>query len=331
MSTKWFLPIVCLAQYLQAGGQSPTDVSLYIQTYKDVAISEMQRTGVPASITLAQGIHETLAGTSDLVKASNNHFGIKCKDGWTGAVAYHDDDSRGECFRSYVNPLDSYRDHSDFLRNSPRYGFLFKLDPLDYEGWAKGLRRAGYATNTQYAQILIRLVKDYSLQQFSLIALGRQNPYGKDGAVSPDSGVSDSKTSIFPEGEFQINHTRVVFAKEGSSLLGLAEQYNIPLSRLLDFNELGRIDALPGDQLLYLERKRKTGNSSVHLVCPGESLYGISQAEGIRLESLLSLNLLHYGDQPAAGQSLHLQTPAPARPLLALTPTVSKPAESHPE
>ena len=109
----------------------------------------MQRTGVPASIILAQGIHETSAGTSDLVVASNNHFGIKCKSGWTGQVVYHDDDARGECFRSYAAAKDSYRDHSDYLSQTPRYSFLFKLNPEDYESWAYGLKKAGYATNQQ--------------------------------------------------------------------------------------------------------------------------------------------------------------------------------------
>src|SRR6516164_8289595 len=127
--------------------QAPYDIATYVNTYKLLAISEMQRTGVPASIILAQGIHETQAGTSDLVIASNNHFGIKCKTGWTGQVVYHDDDARGECFRSYASAADSYRDHSDYLLQTPRYAFLFKLNPEDYESWAYGLTKAGYATN----------------------------------------------------------------------------------------------------------------------------------------------------------------------------------------
>ncbi len=118
-----------------------TIIQDYINTYKDLAIEEMQRTGVPASIKLAQGIHETMAGTSDLVLKSNNHFGIKCKSNWTGESVTHDDDARGECFRKYDSPLDSYRDHSDFLKGSQRYASLFKLDPLDYADWAYGLKK----------------------------------------------------------------------------------------------------------------------------------------------------------------------------------------------
>src|SRR3982751_4959203 len=114
--------------------QSPEVIQKYIETYRDIAIAEEIRTGVPAAITLAQGIHETGAGTSDLVLASNNHFGIKCK-GWTGATVLHDDDTKGECFRKYDDPSQSYKDHSDFLKGRPYYASLFQLDPKDYKGW----------------------------------------------------------------------------------------------------------------------------------------------------------------------------------------------------
>src|ERR1700754_5150715 len=148
----------------------------YVNTYKVLAMAEMQRTGVPAAITLAQGIHESEAGVSELCKQSNNHFGIKCKDDWKGQAVYHDDDARQECFRSYATAAESYRDHSDFLKRGSRYAFLFELDPSDYEGWAYGLRKAGYATNIRYSQILIKLIKVYNLQQYSLIAMGKVKP-----------------------------------------------------------------------------------------------------------------------------------------------------------
>ena len=141
-----------------AGKAQNNDVILqYISTYREAAVAEMQRTGVPASITLAQGIHETMAGTSELVRKSNNHFGIKCKASWTGESVTHDDDLRGECFRKYDDPIDSYRDHSDFLKTGTRYASLFDLDPLDYRDWAYGLKRVGYATNPKYPVILIKL------------------------------------------------------------------------------------------------------------------------------------------------------------------------------
>ncbi|HRF25764.1 MAG TPA: glucosaminidase domain-containing protein, partial [Ferruginibacter sp.] len=138
----------------------------YIDQYKELAIEEMRRTGVPASIKLAQGIHETESGNSDLVKRSNNHFGIKCKTGWSGEFVYHDDDALGECFRKYPSAEESYRDHSNFLRRSNRYAFLFNLDPTDYKNWAYGLKKAGYATNPKYPLLLIKYIEQYNLQEY---------------------------------------------------------------------------------------------------------------------------------------------------------------------
>ncbi len=154
-------------------GQQSETVRKYIDAYKDLAMQEMLRTGVPASITLAQGIHESGAGNSKLALSSNNHFGIKCKSNWTGETVKHDDDAKGECFRKYPSPVDSYKDHSDFLKNGARYASLFTLDPEDYTGWANGLKKAGYATNPKYPQVITKLVEDYNLQQYSLIALGK--------------------------------------------------------------------------------------------------------------------------------------------------------------
>jgi flagellum-specific peptidoglycan hydrolase FlgJ len=172
---KWSLPfIACLLLSMSSFAQSSSVIRNYIDRFKDIAIAEEIRTGVPAAITLAQGIHETSAGQSDLVTRSNNHFGIKCKTEWTGDKVYHDDDARGECFRKYDQPEQSYRDHSDFLKTRPFYSSLFKLDPTDYEGWAFGLKKAGYATNPKYPQILIKLIRDYNLQEYTLVALGRK-------------------------------------------------------------------------------------------------------------------------------------------------------------
>jgi flagellum-specific peptidoglycan hydrolase FlgJ len=173
---KKLVIILCLFVSVVTAAQPAADIVDYINNYKQLAIDEMQRTGVPASIKLAQGIHETYAGKSDLVLKSNNHFGIKCKATWTGRKVYHDDDARGECFRSYNSSSDSYMDHSNFLKGSDRYSALFQLDPTDYRAWAFGLKKAGYATNSKYSQIIIKLIEDYNLQQYSLIALGRLQP-----------------------------------------------------------------------------------------------------------------------------------------------------------
>ncbi len=169
---------------LTSSAQNAELIRNYITTYKDLAILEMQRTGVPASITLAQGIHESGAGMGTLALVSNNHFGIKCKSNWTGETIKHNDDARGECFRKYPAAEDSYRDHSDFLKSSQRYASLFTLDPADYEGWAHGLKKAGYASNPKYPQALIKLIEDYQLQEYTFIALGK-NPV--------DVGSADKK------------------------------------------------------------------------------------------------------------------------------------------
>lgn len=339
--------IICL--FLLAGNygraQMSADVISYINTYKALSMAEMQRSGIPASIILAQGIHESQAGNSDLVKKSNNHFGIKCKDEWKGATVYHDDDSRGECFRSYPTAADSYRDHSDFLRGGARYAFLFKLDPTDYEGWAYGLRKAGYATNIRYSQILIKYIKDYNLEQYTLIAMGKMDAADEVVLTAPGAPASGSiaggssqgkgdnsflplpgqqqvatvngqTETTYPQAEFLINKTRVIYAKAGISLLSVANQYELPLSRLLEFNDMKEQDVLDKDQLLFLQRKRRAGATEFHIVREGESLYDICQAEGVRYQDLLEMNQLGPGAQPAIGEKIYLQSSAPARPAI---------------
>ena len=323
---------------LSSLGQNSVDIVSYINNYKQMAILEMQRTGVPASIKLAQGIHETSAGKSVLVLKSRNHFGIKCKSTWTGSKVYHDDDARGECFRSYTSSSDSYMDHSNFLKGSERYSSLFQLDPTDYKGWAYGLKKAGYATNNKYSQIIIRLIEEYNLQQYSLIALGKLSPSEELMAGTGTSVISVSNPVLekpvaalefpideikvdekkYPGGEFTINNTRVIFAKSGTSLLGIAQQYDISLGRLMDFNDIrarGK-DVLEKSQLVFLQRKRKVSSNEFHTVTKGESLYDISQEEGIRLESLAEYNLLKPHMVPAPGQKLYLQSKSSVRPLL---------------
>lgn len=332
--------LVLAGRKLQA--QMSVNGILYVNTYKALAMVEEQRAGIPAAIILAQGLHESEAGTSELVKQSNNHFGIKCKDDWKGQVVYHDDDSRQECFRSYATAADSYRDHSDFLRRSGRYSFLFDLDPADYEGWAYGLKKAGYATNIKYSQILIKLIKDYNLQQYSLIATGKMRPEDEVVLVAPGgspvlaaavvapvveragpvsgavSGDVDSLAAMYPVGEFEINKTKVVYAKAGLSLLAIAGQYDIPLGRLLEFNDMKEQDVLEKGQLIFLQRKRRTGVVEYHLVKDGEGIYAICQAEGVRYQDLLEMNQLSPGLEPAAGERIYLQGSAPSRPRLAV-------------
>jgi LysM repeat protein len=326
--------------------QTNNTVLAYISKYKDLAIAEEIRTGVPASITLAQGIHETEAGTSELVLASNNHFGIKCKTGWNGESVTHDDDARGECFRKYAVPDDSYRDHSDFLRNGPRYSFLFQLDPLDFEGWAYGLKKAGYATNPKYSLILIKLIRDYDLQDFTMIAMGKMkdpSSLAKNDTPTPNNGIvkteeilvsstnsGGSKSAVsnlsiipavsievnYPTGVFTINDTRVVYIKKGTSFLSVAQQYELPLSRLFEFNDLKDQDVAADDQLIYIQRKRKTGAHEFHVVQPGETVYSISQSEAVRIQSIYEYNMLGESMQPEVGETINLRAMAEKQPRL---------------
>lgn len=331
-----FIFLLVSAKFIAA--QDPDAIQQYISTYKDLAIEEMMRTGVPASIKLAQGIHETSAGESDLVKKSNNHFGIKCKSNWSGESVRHDDDARQECFRKYENAEDSYRDHSDFLKNSPRYSSLFRLDPTNYTDWAWGLKKAGYATNPKYPQLLIKLIEQYNLNDYTLIALGKLKDDYRDiafeksktlpGVYSSPAGTEENsidavgklkaRVKDYPVGVFKINETKVIFAKKGTSFLTIAQEYDIPFARLFEFNDMEEKDIAEEDQLVFLQRKRKTGNNEFHIVEPGETLFDIAQSEAIRLENLMGLNLLGAGQQPAIGEKLFLHRKTAAMPRLAL-------------
>jgi hypothetical protein len=333
---KSYLLIIAVWMTCQVRAQlTPETITAYINNYKDLAMAEMQRSGVPAAITLAQGILETEAGKSNLVMRSNNHFGIKCKSSWTGEKVYHDDDAKGECFRKYLNAEDSYRDHSDYLAQTPRYAHLFKLDPADYKAWSHGIRAAGYATNPKYAYILIKYIENYSLNDYTLIAMGRisgpdmaiaAGGTGTSGAYleSPASGPAGDPKMIeknevkYPLGEFRINDTKVIWAAPGTSLKEVARKYALTVDWLQEFNELpAGQETLVNGQLLYLQRKRKQGTTAIRVFSEGDDLYSIAQEEGIRLESLLKYNQLSLEMKPAIGEKLYLKAEAPGRPRLA--------------
>ena len=334
--------VFVISLFFKFSQAQPMDAVLtYISRYKDLAIAEMQRTGIPAAITLAQGIHETEAGTSELVRKSNNHFGIKCKDNWMGQSVSHDDDARGECFRKYAAPEESYRDHSDFLKTRSNYASLFSLDPMNYEAWAYGLKKAGYATNPKYAQILIKLIQDYHLQDYTMIALGKikeGNDLVKEkksqeenetkniiavnekekalGENNPITAAVKVDANNYPSGEFKINETRVLFVKKGTSYLTIAQQYEIPLAKLFEFNDIKQQEIASSDQLVFIQRKRKIGEHEFHVVQPGENINSIAQTEAIRLESLLEYNNLGADMQPAAGENLYLRSKSSSTPKL---------------
>lgn len=227
--------------------QKSVDILAYIDQYKLIAMQEMQRTGVPASIKLAQGIHETMAGTSDLVQRSNNHFGIKCKTGWSGDKVYHDDDESGECFRAYSNAIESYQDHSNFLKNSARYQFLFALPATDYEGWAYGLKKAGYATNIKYSQILIKLIQTYDLQQYTLLA--------QRGQDTLDAVVATQPVAVLAKETIE----HAVEVKE--TLYSIAKKYAVSVFEIMEWNQLKSTDLKVG-QVLKIQQVVANGQNT---------------------------------------------------------------------
>lgn len=257
----------------------------YFDNYKDVAISQMCQYGIPASITLAQGVLESGAGRSELAQKSNNHFGIKC-NGWTGRKVYHDDDELGECFRAYDNVLDSYVDHSLFLKNSQRYSRLFQLKTTDYKGWAKGLKACGYATSPTYASRLIEIIELYGLDK-----------YDKEGCDTPvrpsiSSRQHFSETSIHQIIPFNDNY--YIVARQGDTFRSIGDDVHVDYRRLAKFNERDKDDPIEEGERIWLKKKRrhapKEYKGYVYRVEAGDSMYGIAQRFGIRLKHLYKMN-----------------------------------------
>ena len=306
----------------------------YIELYKDLAIREMKRMGIPAAITLAQGLLETENGNSVLVKKSNNHFGIKCKSTWTAGGVSHDDDAPGECFRTYKDAEESYRDHSNFLRGGDRYAFLFDLDPADYKRWAHGLKKAGYATNPKYPNILIRSIEQYNLQQYTLAAVNEvpkfdsdkfkddpiafdanekiQASYLESDANNTASHEQENDETVDPsfanEGKLtSINGHKCVFVKKGTSLLAIATQRNINLKKLLYYNDLEEDGILETDQLIFLQRKGVTGEKDYYVVKQKESYYDVAQKTGVQLQSLFDYNQVNEDTELRPGSKIYLR------------------------
>jgi len=304
----------------------------YIEQYKDLAIREMKRMGVPAAITLAQGLLETESGNSDLLRKSNNHFGIKCKNNWNGNGVSHDDDLKGECFRTYKDAEESYRDHSNFLRGSDRYAFLFSLNPADYKGWAYGLKKAGYATNPKYPAVLIKNIEQYNLQQYSLAALD-EVPKFEPAKYESDKETTviyqeDNAAAIIDENTTTVNHIKCVFAKKGTSLLAIASRNDIPLSKLLQINELAEDGILDMDQLIFLEKKSTRVAAEYYTIKQGETLHDVAQVNGIQLQSLIEYNHLDKDAAIEPGTKLYLQYQKPAEVIATGNEAVS-PVKYH--
>ena len=284
------LIISCLTLQAQTRNKQYED---YIKKYRELAVEEMKKYHIPASITLAQGLLESGAGQSTLARKSNNHFGIKCGGDWTGKTVSHDDDARGECFRAYKHPKDSYEDHSKFLAGRPRYASLFKLKITDYKGWARGLKKAGYATNPRYADQLIGIIELYELYKYD------EKNYLKWIKKNPN-----------PHQTYIANDLLYIVVRAGDSWKSISKEFDISQKKLRKYNDLYKGYALQVGDILYLEKKNKKVDKEhiVHVLRAGESMYSVSQKYGIRLKNLYKMNKMAADDPaPEVGTILRLR------------------------
>lgn len=274
----------------------------YVDQYKDLAIEQMKRYKIPASITLAQGLLESGAGRSELARKGNNHFGIKCHT-WSGATVYFDDDAVGECFRAYNSAYDSYEDHSRFLSTGRRYQGLFRLSITDYKGWARGLKAAGYATNPKYADRLIDIIQVYKLYQYDT-AKSYDRFYAKRSSDRQVGGASLHTV-------YKFNDNYYVKARKGDTFGTIAEETGISRRKLAKYNERDKNDVLAEGDIVYLKKKRRNApkeyKGRLHYVRPGQSMYTISQLYGIRLKRLYKLNGLSPDYQIKVGDGLRVR------------------------
>lgn len=339
------LSMLCLcasASYSPGPAKSPQNV--YIEQFATLAVEEMYRSGIPASITLAQGLLESRYGMSELAVKGNNHFGIKCHNNWKGGKMYHDDDRRGECFRVYPSPEQSYRDHSDFLRYRERYKFLFDYKITDYRSWAYGLKKAGYATDPAYPKKLIQLIEEYRLYEYDTKPLSyainkkpeapfKMTKVEKKAARKakkvlenipdhlPESPAQIETVNVLPEEnrqDFHFNMSREVFTKngvpfvysvEGDTYESLAGSYDLFVRELMRFNDISTDETLYPGTVVYLQKKKKQAVKGLekHVIEAGETMRSIAQRYGIRLDALYKLNGMTDVDVPREGDIIRLR------------------------
>ena len=310
------LVLIIFAAFLAMGaGQNPR--LAYIEKYSALAIKEMERTGIPASITLAQGMLESAAGQSILASKGNNHFGIKCHNDWTGKTLHQDDDARNECFRVYPSVEQSFRDHSDFLRGRDRYKDLFELELTDYKGWARGLKKAGYATDPSYANKLIEIIEDYNLHRFDKLDEGKKKPDTPKQNESPrkltrqelEQNYSEVLSFGFGREVYTQNGVPFIYALDGETYSSIAAANNLFLKELLRFNDLTEERELSPGNVVYLAPKKGRAAKGVGRYVvdhDGETLYEISQRFGIRLKVLNRLNPVLIDARLSEGDSVIL-------------------------
>ena len=329
--------LLCLSAYAEQAskdGKSPQET--YIEQFATLAVEEMYRSGVPASITLAQGLLESRYGLSELAVEGNNHFGIKCHNSWKGGKMYHDDDSKGECFRKYPSPEQSYRDHSDFLRYRDRYKFLFDYKITDYKAWAYGLKKAGYATDPAYPSKLIKLIEDYRLYEYDVKPVGfaksdrkarrgtRKGERHQDVDIPEElpksPGEIEQVEALTHEQrqDFHFSISREVYtrngvpfvrASEGETYADIAAANNLFLREILKFNDLDDDVSLKPGTEVYLKPKKRQAVKGLdkHVVEENETMRTISQRYGIKLKNLYRMNGMAEFDVPHEGDIIKLR------------------------
>ena len=322
MKIKNYLPYILVLIFVasvQAGTHPKMSREEYIALYKNDAVKDMLKTGVPASITLAQAVFESDNGNSELARSANNHFGIKCHKEWTGETYSQDDEHRNECFRKYNSVLESFDDHSNFLRTRDRYAFLFTLPKTDYKAWANGLKQAGYATNPDYPALIIKIIEENQL-------------YVLDTVASPVTALTENaitvaakpKIQMQSQGEItevalnsprkilELNRTQYILARKGDNYQSLAKEFDLMPWQILKYNDLSRTDLIHDGEIIFLKPKRSKAEKEFHIVGDGETMRDISQRYAVKMNALYKNNRMQEGAQPAAGQKIWLKEKKPS-------------------
>ena len=319
MKTTFYIPFILLLVFGGTVFASSPRLSRedYIAMYKDDAVRDMLKTGVPASITLAQAAFESGDGNSDLAREANNHFGIKCHDEWSGKTYSQDDDSRNECFRRYNSVLESFDDHSNFLRTRDRYAFLFTLDKTDYKGWAYGLKKAGYATNPDYPAHLIKIIEENQLFFLDTITAFENLTASTNivPVVKPRKQPAEEITEVpvsAPRKISELNRTQYTIARKGDNYQSLAKEFDMMPWQILKYNDLERTDVIHEGDIIFLKPKRSKSEQDFHIVKQGETLRDISQKYAVKINSLCKNNQLGETSVLSPGQKIWLNKKKPA-------------------
>lgn len=280
----------------------------YIEMWKEEAVHQMVKYNIPASITLAQGILESANGNSELARYANNHFGIKCH-GWTGETMRKDDDHKDDCFRKYLTAHESFEDHSVFLQKD-RYQFLYSLDITDYKSWAKGLKKAGYATNPKYPELLISLIEQHELYKYDtqhdVFASKSPNSITPNQELSPVAIESSAMVNIHSI-EISTNKVKFVTVKTGDTYYKIAKEFEIGLWQLYKYNDLGKEDVLMSGDIIYLQPKKNKAKQEYHTVKNDETMKDIAQMYGVKLKKLYKHNEGLFGHDLTKGQQIKLR------------------------